>query len=64
LDLNEQRIPQVSPRNKTMSPILKTIRRWRDKTFYQGRLARLDAHMLRDIGISRFDVDCVIGHPR
>ena len=47
-----------------MNPILKTIRRWRDKTFYQGRLARLDAHMLRDIGISRHYVDCVIGHPR
>ena len=47
-----------------MNPILKTIRRWCDKNFYQGRLAGLDAYMLRGIGILRYDVDCVIGQPR
>lgn len=47
-----------------MNPIRETLRRWRDKNFYQGRLARLDPHMLRDIGISCYGVDCVIGHLR
>ncbi len=40
-----------------MNPILKTIRRWRDKTVYQGRLARLSDRTLRDIGVSRFDIE-------
>ena len=40
-----------------MNPILKTIRQWRNKSITQGQLARLSDRMLREIGISRFDID-------
>ena len=42
-----------------MNSILKTIRRWRDTAVSRGQLARLDDHMLRDIGIARGDIDRV-----
>lgn len=41
-----------------MNPILKTIRQWRNKSITQGQLARLDNRMLRDIGLTRFDIEC------
>lgn len=40
-----------------MNPILKTIRQWRNKSITQGQLTRLSDRMLRDIGVSRFDIE-------
>ncbi|MFP6744087.1 MAG: DUF1127 domain-containing protein [Alphaproteobacteria bacterium] len=39
-----------------MNPILKTIRQWRSKSITQGQLARLSDRTLRDVGVSRFDI--------
>ncbi len=47
-----------------MNIILKTIRRWRDKTDLRRQLARLDDRMLRDIGIVRSDIEHVVRQAR
>ena len=47
-----------------MNIILKTIRRWRNETVTRGQLARLDDRMLRDIGISRSDIEHVARQAR
>ena len=40
-----------------MSPILKTICQWRNKSITRGQLSRLSDRMLRDIGVLRFGIE-------
>ena len=43
-----------------MNPILKTIRRWRNRSVSRRQLGRFDSRTLNDLGIGRGDIDRVV----
>ena len=43
-----------------ISSVIRKLRRWRDTSVSRGELARLDARMLADLGMTRCDIDRVV----
>ncbi len=43
-----------------MNNVFKQILRWHDRNVSKGQLARLNNHMLNDIGITRGDIGRVV----
>lgn len=65
--------PKISARHRALSDPLThrrgialavaTLRLWLQRAAQRRALARLEAHRLRDIGITRQEADCEAGRP-
>jgi uncharacterized protein YjiS (DUF1127 family) len=52
-----------APRKTRKTGFLRTLSLWHRRSASRGDLARLDAHGLRDIGLTRFEAECECAKP-
>jgi uncharacterized protein YjiS (DUF1127 family) len=66
IPLNEHRVRRRNPiraSSEAENPIVATFREWRRRAHERAQLARLDDHMLQDIGLTRADAEFLINKP-
>ena len=49
--------PEIRPANGPIAALVRTVLLWQERASQQHRMAGLDDHVLKDIGLSRADIE-------
>ena len=62
-DYRVRRRGTIGALGEVENPIVATFREWRRRARERAQLAKLDDHMLQDIGLTRADAEFLINKP-